>query len=172
MYQLFFVVITLDKRYATGGGFLFAISMVGQNVFERNARQVYPAGIGRKMETQNIFCSVSRFHSCANLHAFYPNCKNLYVICTMRKEDFLLKKIDERKEQNAFRQLRLSESKIDFCSNDYLGLACHSQLTTPPLEGQAHNLPAGQAGSQFKHGSGGSRLLAGNYPLIEETEQF
>jgi 8-amino-7-oxononanoate synthase len=37
-------------------------------------------------------------------------------------EDFLHKKIEERKTHNAFRQLRLPENKIDFCSNDYLGI--------------------------------------------------
>ncbi len=86
-------------------------------------------------------------------------------------ESFLHKKLEERKQQNAFRTLRLPNNKIDFCSNDYLGLAKkvgsvdrlpstvspftihNSQLTTHPT------------------GSAGSRLLAGNYPLIEETEQ-
>ena len=68
-------------------------------------------------------------------------------------ETFLEKKLDERKQQNAFRTLRLPSGKIDFCSNDYLGL---SKLST---ENQQHAT-----------GSTGSRLLAGNYPLIERVE--
>jgi 8-amino-7-oxononanoate synthase len=84
-------------------------------------------------------------------------------------EEFLLKKLNERKEQNAFRQLRLPEGKTDFCSNDYLGFVHNSLLEKTPAsllwrreQGSAH--PA-------LHGSGGSRLLAGNYALIEETER-
>ena len=74
-------------------------------------------------------------------------------------EDFLDKKLDERKKQNAFRSLRLASDVIDFCSNDYLGIA-KNNLIHPHLI------------SDLKHGSGGSRLLAGNYSLIEQTEQF
>src|SRR5438105_15431714 len=76
----------------------------------------------------------------------------------MAEEQFLLRKLQERKEQNAFRTLRMPDGKIDFCSNDYLGIVRHSLL-------QADH-------SALKHGATGSRLLAGNYPLIEETEQF
>jgi 8-amino-7-oxononanoate synthase len=75
-------------------------------------------------------------------------------------EDFLNKKLGERKQQNAYRQLRLPDNKIDFCSNDYLGIVKKDLLN-------AHCSPV-----KLKHGSGGSRLLAGNYPLIEETERF
>ncbi|MGE5108543.1 MAG: aminotransferase class I/II-fold pyridoxal phosphate-dependent enzyme [Sphingobacteriales bacterium] len=75
------------------------------------------------------------------------------------KEDFLNKKLNERKDQNAFRYLRLPEGKIDFCSNDYLGIAKNNLLLTPSSD------------TKYKHGSGGSRLLAGNYPLIEDTEK-
>lgn len=72
-------------------------------------------------------------------------------------EDFLHKKINERKEQHAFRELRLPDGKIDFCSNDYLGLVKNGLLQ--------HSLAG------FAYGSTGSRLLAGNYSLIEETEK-
>ncbi|MEP6595675.1 MAG: pyridoxal phosphate-dependent aminotransferase family protein [Ginsengibacter sp.] len=74
-------------------------------------------------------------------------------------EDFLNKKLNERKEKNAFRSLRLAGNKIDFCSNDYLGIAKNNLI-------QPYLIPG------LKHGSGGSRLLAGNYSLIEQTEQF
>jgi 8-amino-7-oxononanoate synthase len=73
-------------------------------------------------------------------------------------EDFLHKKLNERKGQNAFRTLRLANNRIDFCSNDYLGIVKNNLLKFD------------QTG--LKHGSTGSRLLSGNYTLIEETEKF
>jgi len=78
----------------------------------------------------------------------------------MYSDDFLNNKLNERKQQNAFRQLKLSEGKIDFCSNDYLGIVKNNLL---------HKLAT--ANSKLQTGSSGSRLLAGNYKLIEEVEQ-
>lgn len=64
--------------------------------------------------------------------------------------------LTQREEANAFRFLSQSQGLIDFCSNDYLGLS--------------------KKGEEFKgiqiKGSGGSRLLAGNYEQIEEFEAF
>lgn len=74
-------------------------------------------------------------------------------------EDFLDKKLIERNQQNAFRHLKLPTGKIDFCSNDYLGII-KNDLLDPYLK------------RGLKHGSGGSRLLSGNYHLIEETEKI
>lgn len=74
-------------------------------------------------------------------------------------EDFLHNKLEERRALNAFRSLRTVQDAIDFCSNDYLGLA--SKLK-----------PDSARASEIKHGSTGSRLLSGNYPLIEEAEQI
>lgn len=74
----------------------------------------------------------------------------------MYNDDFLQGKLLERKEQNAFRTLRLPDGKIDFCSNDYLGIARVGE-----------QLPF----SDLRLSSTGSRLLAGNYELIEEVEQ-
>jgi 8-amino-7-oxononanoate synthase len=71
-------------------------------------------------------------------------------------DEFLHKKINERREKNAFRVLKLPDGKVDFCSNDYLGIAKNNLLQHP---------------GTFKSGSTGSRLLSGNYSLIEETEQ-
>jgi 8-amino-7-oxononanoate synthase len=71
-------------------------------------------------------------------------------------EDFLHKKIEERKAQNAYRQLRLPGNTIDFCSNDYLGVVKNGLLRFPEVN--------------FRYGSTGSRLLAGNYALVEEME--
>jgi 8-amino-7-oxononanoate synthase len=76
----------------------------------------------------------------------------------MYNDSFLEKKLQERKRQNAFRQLKLPPGKIDFCSNDYLGIV-HNSLLNEKID---HDL---------KTGSTGSRLLAGNYALIEETEK-
>ncbi len=77
----------------------------------------------------------------------------------MYNDDFLHKKLDERKQQHAFRKLRLYENKIDFCSNDYLGIVKNNLLSGASFE------------EYFSTGSGGSRLLAGNYALIETVEK-
>lgn len=74
-------------------------------------------------------------------------------------EDFLQNKLEERRALNAFRSLKVLRGVIDFCSNDYLGLAS----TLKPDSARA---------SEIRHGSTGSRLLSGNYPLIEEAEQI
>ncbi len=80
-------------------------------------------------------------------------------------EDFLRKKLEGRIEQNAFRQLRLATGKVDFFSNDYLGIA-KNHLIAEKLAG------GNQLSAQLNHGSTGSRLLSGNYDLIEETEKY
>jgi 8-amino-7-oxononanoate synthase len=73
----------------------------------------------------------------------------------MYQDEFLQRKLLERKQQDAFRQLKLNDGMVDFCSNDYLGLA--KQLSTE------HD--------HWAMGSTGSRLLAGNYELIENVEE-
>ena len=70
-----------------------------------------------------------------------------------------MNKLEERKQLDAFRQLRLPDGKTDFCSNDYLGIV-KNRLIEEKL-----------AGRSFNAGSTGSRLLSGNYALIEETEK-
>ena len=74
-------------------------------------------------------------------------------------DDFLQAKLNERRQQQAFRRLRLPDGKIDFCSNDYLGIVHHNLLQALLPE------------HQLATGSSGSRLLAGNYALIEQAEQ-
>lgn len=76
----------------------------------------------------------------------------------MYNDSFLAKKLNQRKQQNAFRQLKMPAGKIDFCSNDYLGIV-HNNLLHDKIN------------TGLKTGSTGSRLLAGNYALIEETEK-
>src|SRR5579872_5435406 len=85
----------------------------------------------------------------------------------MRDEEFLDRKLGERRVQDAFRRLRLPEGKVDFCSNDYLGVVRNGLLEGAGGSKRGHEeVRGGDA-----HGSGGSRLLAGNYALIEETER-
>ena len=76
----------------------------------------------------------------------------------MYNDDFLNKKLNERKGQHAFRKLSLPEGKTDFCSNDYLGIVKNGLLTTAGV------------GGHLSAGSSGSRLLTGNYALIETVE--
>src|SRR4051812_44764220 len=102
----------------------------------------------------------------------------------------LINKLNERKTLNAYRQLRLPQSgMVDLCSNDYLGIvknnllsiinsepACrqgrlsmvnkNSSQPPSPLSSVNHQLPS------LSFGSTGSRLLAGNYELIEMTESM
>jgi 8-amino-7-oxononanoate synthase len=84
----------------------------------------------------------------------------------MYNDAFLQKKLKERVDQNAFRELRLPGNKIDFCSNDYLGIVKRSMVSRL-LSGSQLSM----AENEYKTGSTGSRLLSGNYPLIEEVEE-
>jgi 8-amino-7-oxononanoate synthase len=83
----------------------------------------------------------------------------------MRDQGFLSRKLKEREVQDALRRLLLPEGKVDLCSNDYLGIARNGLLEDGIL------MAASPADGADAHGSGGSRLLAGNYALIEETER-
>lgn len=74
-------------------------------------------------------------------------------------DNFLLKKLREREELNALRSLKTTIGLIDFCSNDYLGIVTRGLLQQ-------------SMSNKLRHGSTGSRLLSGNYALIEETESF
>lgn len=72
----------------------------------------------------------------------------------MSSEEKYLSKLEQRKEVNALRSLTTVQGLADFSSNDYLGLA---RAVMPPYE--------------VRSGSGGSRLLTGNYKDIEHLEQ-
>jgi 8-amino-7-oxononanoate synthase len=80
-------------------------------------------------------------------------------------EDFLHKKLNDRKQQNSFRQLKFPDDKIDFYSNDYLGIIKNNLVNPSSVIG-------GRSSDILKLGSTGSRLLSGNYELIEETEKL
>jgi 8-amino-7-oxononanoate synthase len=78
-------------------------------------------------------------------------------------DNWLNIKLSERKAQNLFRTLKSPSGLLDFCSNDYLGLARSKELTNlinNKLE--KLNLP---------NGATGSRLLSGNSVYTEEVEQ-
>jgi len=68
------------------------------------------------------------------------------------------KKIAKRKAENAFRELKINNNLIDFCSNDYLGFASEKEI---------HCLDA-----LPQYGATGSRLISGNYKLTVEVEQL
>lgn len=61
---------------------------------------------------------------------------------------------------NYRRLAQIRQGSVDFSSNDYLGLSKNCQVIEA-----AH-----QAGLLYGLGATGSRLLSGNYPLIEELE--
>lgn len=75
----------------------------------------------------------------------------------MYPDDFLRRKLVERSSKQSLRSLQLSNDRIDFCSNDYLGIATNHLLK--------------DVNAIHRSGSAGSRLLAGNYPLIVEVEK-
>ncbi|HEY0272552.1 MAG TPA: 8-amino-7-oxononanoate synthase [Chitinophaga sp.] len=81
----------------------------------------------------------------------------------MQSEEFLQSRLLARREQHAFRALRLPAGQVDFCSNDYLGLASGAAM-------HARVQAALEAGDH-RPGSTGSRLLAGNYARVEAAEQ-
>lgn len=75
-------------------------------------------------------------------------------------EEYLRQRLAARKEENAFRSLQVNEHLIDFCSNDYLGLA-----KTPTQDSSA--LPAHKG-----WGATGSRLISGQTQVAAAVENF
>lgn len=74
-------------------------------------------------------------------------------------------KLAERAAQGNLRSLVKSLGRIDFFSNDYLGLARNAELS--------HDISKAYAVYDGKiNGSAGSRLLAGHNTLFEELELF
>ncbi len=73
--------------------------------------------------------------------------------------DFINNKLEERKQENAFRSLKKNNGLIDFCSNDYLGFASEKEI---------HVLDNELA----KYGATGSRLISGNHQITEEVEDY
>jgi 8-amino-7-oxononanoate synthase len=69
-------------------------------------------------------------------------------------------KLEQRKSENALRELKFNENLIDFCSNDYLGFASEAEI---------HVL---DEVSSKTYGATGSRLISGNHKVTEEVEAF
>lgn len=78
---------------------------------------------------------------------------------------FLEERLKERAAKDLLRKLSFNGSLIDFSSNDYLGFARNPTL-------HQHINEENQKLATNFNGSGGSRLLSGNHPYTEETEQF
>lgn len=68
-------------------------------------------------------------------------------------------KLAQRKQENAFRELKYSNHLVDFCSNDYLGFA--KEIT---IHQSNHTFES--------YGATGSRLISGNHSITEETEHY
>jgi len=80
-------------------------------------------------------------------------------------ENFIGKKLQERRDAGSYRTLKPENDLIDFCSNDYLGFARSAELKRKIEDEIART-------SFIKNGSTGSRLLSGNSSYTEETEQY
>lgn len=74
-------------------------------------------------------------------------------------EAVLQSRLEDRKQDELYRSLSISNSLIDFCSNDYLGLA---EISSKKTEQQV----------SAKHGSTGSRLISGNTIEAENAEHY
>lgn len=77
----------------------------------------------------------------------------------------LKSKLENRKEENAFRTLPQDNDLIDFSSNDYLGFSRSETIFR-----QSHQLLADR--NIIANGATGSRLISGNHPLYHEAETF
>jgi 8-amino-7-oxononanoate synthase len=74
-------------------------------------------------------------------------------------------KLEARKKNNALRQLPLSNERVDFASNDYIGFS-KSEIIFNQTHEYLVNLKI------YQNGATGSRLLSGNHKLYQETEDF
>jgi 8-amino-7-oxononanoate synthase len=81
----------------------------------------------------------------------------------MNLDNWMSEVLRERETLSSLRALTTLQNKIDFVSNDYLGLA-RSQELHQLIQDRYHEL------TPIANGSTGSRLLAGNTQLAEETE--
>lgn len=80
-------------------------------------------------------------------------------------EQYIQQKIQQRKDKNAFRTLTPESGLVDFCSNDYLGLARNKQLAYRVHE-QLMQLDGNI------NGSTGARTIAGTSSLTFDVEQM
>ena len=78
-------------------------------------------------------------------------------------EKYIAQRLQERVSENNFRSLKIVRNKIDFTSNDYLGIARDAKF-------QAH-VQHEFSKANVLLGSTGSRLLSGNSALAETLEK-
>ncbi|WP_034918346.1 aminotransferase class I/II-fold pyridoxal phosphate-dependent enzyme [Gillisia sp. CAL575] len=76
----------------------------------------------------------------------------------------LEKSLENRRHQNAFRELGSSNNLLDFASNDYLGFALN-----PELFSRAQRIL--EESKLLQNGATGSRLLSGNHKLYPISEK-
>lgn len=82
-----------------------------------------------------------------------------------KAHSFLEQRLKERSEKGLWRSLKHENSLVDFSSNDYLGFA-HSAALHQYINAETKRIAPGL------NGSGGSRLLSGNYAYTEATESW
>jgi 8-amino-7-oxononanoate synthase len=97
----------------------------------------------------------------------FPNIGRLSLFLEQMNQaaHFLQQQLSLRTENGLERKLTSSDLPFDFCSNDYLGFA-RSLVLKELINEKIEQIP------KLKNGSTGSRLLTGNHPYTEETEQF
>lgn len=83
----------------------------------------------------------------------------------MNLPEKLVEKLEQRKRNNALRQLGSDVKGIDFSSNDYLGFAHSEELYQATHQFLVEN-------NFLLNGATGSRLISGNHQLYSITEQY
>ncbi|WP_276369110.1 pyridoxal phosphate-dependent aminotransferase family protein [Chryseolinea sp. H1M3-3] len=83
----------------------------------------------------------------------------------MKLNTWFVEKLGERKEKNLFRELKPETDLVDFCSNDYLGLARSEELFDL-INKRTKALPF------RRNGSTGSRLISGNSAYTQDVEDI
>ncbi|MFK8268178.1 aminotransferase class I/II-fold pyridoxal phosphate-dependent enzyme [Capnocytophaga cynodegmi] len=74
----------------------------------------------------------------------------------------IIKKLNERIENNALRTLKNNQFEFDFYSNDYIGFS-----SSVNIQNEVKNI---LSTTKLQHGATGSRLISGNFPLFEIAE--
>ena len=74
-------------------------------------------------------------------------------------------KLQQRKDNNALRQLPIANDLIDFASNDYIGFSKSETIFNATHQFLVdHNIKS--------NGATGSRLISGNHSLYTKTENY
>lgn len=88
-----------------------------------------------------------------------------HIFVPMKLPKTLKSKLHQREQNNALRQLPISNPLIDFSSNDYLGFARNQTIFHA-----THQYLV--AHDYTKNGATGSRLLTGNHKVFQEVENY